>query len=114
MKSFLIICLTILFSLLTFKSYCNDPEKLLGVKLDLDKKEIVITVATNGCTQKNDFKLEMKKDTLTITRIKRDECKAMPSEISLSYSLQEAGINPNKPFVIKNSYLCNPFMVGIK
>jgi len=88
-------------------AYGDEPEKLLGISLNFDKKEITIKVVSSGCTQKNDFSFMVKDDTITVIRNKRDECKAMPEEISLTYSLKEAGINPNKPFIILNKFIVN-------
>lgn len=92
----------------------GNPEKLLGITLDNDKSEITIQVVSSGCTQRSDFSFEMKGDTLTVVRVKKDECKAMESQIQFSYSLKEAGINPNKPFVIGNKFIANFFIAKIQ
>lgn len=100
----------------TFSSfaYCVNPENLLGLKLDYEKGEITIHVVSSGCTQKNDFKFDIKSDTLTVVRIRRDECKAMGSEVQFVYTLKEAGINPNKPFIIRNKFIANMFIANIQ
>jgi hypothetical protein len=98
----------------TTKGFCGDPEKLLGVSLNFDKKEITITVVTSGCTVKNDFQFILKNGELTINRKKKDECKALASEVSFTYSLAEAGIDPNQPFRILNRFIGNPFVANIK
>ena len=49
----------------------------------------------------------MKDDELTIIRTKKDECKMMPEELTLTYTLKEAGIDPNKPFKIVNKFIVN-------
>lgn len=92
----------------------GNPEKLLGISLDDEKGEITIQVVNSGCTQKTDFKFEMKGDTLTVVRTKKDECKAMAGAVQFSYSLKEAGINPNKPFVIQNKFIANKFIANIQ
>lgn len=92
----------------------GNPEKLLGISLDDEKGEITIQVVSSGCTQKTDFRLEMKGDTLTVVRTKKDECKAMASAVQFSYSLKEAGISPNKPFVIQNKFIANKFIANIQ
>ncbi|MCX6239037.1 MAG: hypothetical protein NTY07_15990 [Bacteroidia bacterium] len=112
-------CNTFLWLALFMLAFCplangGNPEKLLGVTLDNDKQEITIHVVSSGCTQKTDFSFEMKGDTLTIVRIKYDDCKAMGSEVQFSWSLKEAGINPNKPFVIRNKFIVNPFIEKIQ
>lgn len=95
---------------ITPKAFSNTPEQLLGIALNFDKKEITITVVSSGCTQKNDFEFIFKDGALTIGRKKKDACKALPSEISFTYSLTEAGIDPNKPFTITNPFIANYFM----
>jgi hypothetical protein len=95
-------------------AYCVNPENLLGITLDYEKGEITIHVVSSGCTQKNDFKFDMKNDTLSVVRIRRDECKAMGSEVQFVYSLKEAGINPNKPFIIRNKFIANMFIANIQ
>ena len=88
-------------------AYGGEPENLLGISLNFDKKEITIKVVSSGCTQKSDFSFLVKDNTITVIRNKRDECKAEPEEISLTYSLKEAGIDPNKPFLILNKFIVN-------
>lgn len=95
-------------------AFCADPEDLLGVSLDFDKKEITITVVASGCTQKSDFQFVMKNDTLTILRKKRDACKMLETGVSFTYSLKEAGIDPNKPYSITNRFIANVFIANIR
>jgi len=99
---------------ITPKGYCSDPEELLGVSLNFDKKEITITVVTGGCTEKNDFQFVMKNGALTILRKKKDTCKMLQTKISFTYSLKEAGIDPNKPFKIMNKFSANAFFANIR
>ena len=101
------------FLFITTGAFCNNPEPLLGVSLNYEKKEITITVVTTGCTGKNDFRFVINNGALTIIRDKKDFCKAMPDAISFTYSLKEAGIDPNKPFIITNSFIANAFVVNI-
>ena len=91
----------------------GNPEKLLGVTLDNEKQEITIHVVSSGCTQKKDFTFEMKHDTLTVVRIKKDDCKAMESAAKFTYTLKEAGIDPNKLFCIRNKFVGNLFVAKI-
>jgi len=110
---------TFLWAILFILTFCpvangGNPEKLLGIILNDDKQEITIHVVSSGCTQKADFSFEMKRDTLTVIRIKKDECKAMASEVQFSWSLKEVGINPNKPFVIRNKFILNKFVANIQ
>lgn len=92
----------------------GNPEKLLGISLDDEKGEITIQVVSSGCTQKSDFTFEMKGDTLTVLRTTKDDCKAMGSPVRFSYSLKEAGVNPNKPFIIRNKFIANKFISNIQ
>jgi len=92
----------------------GNPEKLLGIVLDFDKQEVTIQVVSSGCTQKKDFSFEMKGDTLTIVRTRRDDCKMVETPSQLTYSLKEAGINPNKPFILRNKLVTSYFTAKIQ
>ncbi|MCE5312149.1 MAG: hypothetical protein LLF86_03245 [Nitrospiraceae bacterium] len=91
-------------------AYSAEPENLLGLTLDYDKKEITIHVAVSGCTDKKDFVFEMKDNALTILRTFPDTCKAMQQEGRFTYSLKETGLDPNKPFVVANKFIANRFV----
>jgi hypothetical protein len=93
-------------------AYAIEPETLLGVQLNYDKKEITIQVISTGCTLKSDFKFEFTDGKLTVSRQKPDLCKAMPEVVSFTYSAKEAGIDVNKPFTISNKFIINPFLAG--
>lgn len=95
-------------------AHASEADDLLGVSLDFEKKEITISVATSGCTQKGDFLFEMKDDVLYIIRTNRDSCKAMQSKSRFTYSLKEAGISPNKPFKIANRFIANIYLANIR
>jgi len=94
--------------------FSNNPENLLGLTLDYDKGEVTIHVVSSGCTQKTDFRFDMKNDTLSVVRIRRDDCKAMGSEVRFNYTLKEAGINPNKLFIIRNKFIVNMYIANIQ
>ena len=64
-------------------------------------------MVSTGCTQKDDFQFLVKDENITIIRKKKDTCKAMPEEVSFTYTLKEAGIDPNKPFKILNKFIVN-------
>ncbi len=91
-----------------------EPETLLGISFDYDKQEVTITVASSGCTQKQDFQFIVKGNQLSINRTKPDYCKAMESPASFTYSLKEAGIEPNKALNITNKFIVNPYIARIK
>jgi len=114
MKTTIILTLSILFSIITINAFSQNTENLLGLKLNYESQEVILSVVTTGCTQKSDFKFTVKNDTLTIIRIKEDNCKAMARETTFSYSFQAAGINPNKTFTIKNSFIGNPLLTDLK
>jgi hypothetical protein len=110
-KGFLLTALMIMiFSPL---AYSSNPENLLGLTLDYEKGEISIHVVSSGCTQKNDFRFEMKGDTLSVVRVRKDDCKAMESEVRFTYTLKEAGINANKAFIVRNKFIANLFIANI-
>jgi hypothetical protein len=88
-------------------------EKLLGVSLNYENKEISIEVVTTGCTVKGDFAFKVQNNTVTISRKKRDACKMTPQAIRFTYSLQEAGLSPDKIYIIKNRFIANPNLANI-
>jgi len=92
----------------------DKEERLIGVSLDYDKQEISVTVVSHGCTVKNDFAISLQKDEIIVKRKKKDECKAMPEAVSFTYPLQEAGISPDKAYTIKNRFIANPNIAGIR
>lgn len=100
--------------LMTSGTYAAQPEDLLGISLDNEKQEITIEVVGSGCTQKKHFLFEMKENTLTIVRTERDACKAMPDKTSLTFSLREAGIEPNKSFRIGNKFIANKYIANMQ
>ena len=86
---------------------------LLGLATDFDGKTITIETASNGCTNKGSFRLDFKNNVLTVYRIQRDTCKAMPSKVKFTYSLEEVGINPHKPFPVGNLFIVNENLAGM-
>ncbi len=85
----------------------GNPEKLLGLTFNFDKGEVTLYVVSSGCTQKSDFKFEIKGESLTIIRIRPDNCKMMESKEQFTFTLKEAKIDPNKPYVILNKFIAN-------
>lgn len=94
--------------------FSKSTEKLLGISLNYETKEVTISVVSTGCTQKNDFTFNMVKEVLTVNRIKEDYCKAMEEIVTFTYSFEAAKIDSNKPFVIGNKFVANPFTAKIK
>lgn len=107
--------------LLIFLNGCNQTvpqesisfENLLGVSLNDEKKELLITVVSHGCTVKADFELQMNNNVLLLIRKRKDVCKAMPESLQLIYTFKEAQINENVPFKIKNTFIANPLTANI-
>lgn len=92
----------------------EEPENLIGINFNFDKQEIVIKVVSSGCTGRESFKIETINDTLTVLRIRKDECKAMEEAIDITYTMKEIDIDPNKTYVIANKFISNPYIARIK
>ncbi|MBM4349013.1 MAG: hypothetical protein FJ106_03910 [Deltaproteobacteria bacterium] len=106
-----VIAICLMVSLFTIggisQTLAEGPEALLGFSTDFDKKELTIEVSSSGCTTKGDFKIHYKDNVLTVIRIRRDDCKAMPRKIGLTYTLQAIGIGPHQSFSISNRFIVN-------
>ncbi len=109
--AFLVIGLLVLS---TSAALAGEVEVLLGISTDFEKQELTLQVASSGCTAKGDFLFEYKDGVLTISRTKKDECKAMESVVSLTYTLKEAGIEANKPFQLGNKLIVNPMLAKVR
>lgn len=96
------------------QAFAEEPEVLLGISTDFDKKELTIEVASSGCTMKGDFRFHYKDNVLTFIRIRRDDCKAMPQKIKLTYPLQAIGISPHQPFSLSNKFIVNENIANIR
>jgi hypothetical protein len=79
-------------------------EQLLGLQLNADSQTVVITVMSNGCTTKKDFRFTMENGALLIERTRRDDCKRMPFATALSFSYAEVGIKQGNAFRIRNGF----------
>jgi len=104
----------LVFALLAPAAQAADTEVLLGISTDYDKQELTLQVASSGCTAKADFQLALKDGTLTVVRTKRDECKAMESAVSLTWTLKEIGLEANKPFKLGNALIANPMLARVR
>ena len=115
MKAMRVVLLVIgLLALSTPAASAGEVEMLLGISTDYDKQELTLQVASSGCTAKGDFLFELKDGILTIRRTRKDECKAMESAVSLTYSLKEAGVEANKPFQLGNKLIANPMLSKVR
>jgi hypothetical protein len=79
-------------------------EQLMGLLLDVDSQMLIITVISNGCTTKKDFRFTMDNGTLLIERNRTDDCKRMPFTTEFKFSFAEAGIEPSKAFQVRNKF----------
>jgi len=82
-------------------------ETLLGVATDFDAGRITFDVASNGCTAKKDFRVELRNGTLTLFRERRDACKGMPEPAKIAFTLAELGLSPDTPFALGNRLIVN-------
>lgn len=113
-NSLFIICLFLLIGCKQLISSSNSKtENILGLGFDFEKKEIILTVVSNGCTNKEDFLLLQKDSGLLVIRKRIDECKAMPEAVQFRWSFAEAGIEANKPFKVYNSFSGDIFNANI-
>lgn len=92
-------------------SYADSAsEVLLG--LNLTPETLDIQVASGGCTQKEDFKIDVNKDfaekkqyVITIYRNRNDDCKAsLPDGVLLSFTKEELGLNGRMEFSVTNRF----------
>lgn len=71
---------------------------------------VSIGVATTGYTNEKSFRIDVAKDesgrlyTLRIVRIKRDEGKAMPMPMVVTYKLQDLKIDPRLLVKVENPF----------
>lgn len=115
----LIVVLTAVLTITLVFIRCASPdekvgEKLLGFSFNYEKNEVAITVITKGCTGKSDFSFTVQGKMVTVLRIKKDECKAMPEAVVLTYSLKEAGLDANKEYSVGNLFIANPNLADVR
>jgi hypothetical protein len=79
-------------------------EELAGLVVDGATKTLLLTVKSNGCTRKEDFKLSVQNEELVVERLRRDDCKRMPDTLQLRFSFKEAGLQENKSFRVRNRF----------
>lgn len=87
------------------------PEDLLGLHSDFISGQVFVEVVSGGCTTKDDFRSSFSDDTLTLFRIRQDDCKALPHKITIAFTLEELGINPHQPFSLANRIVVNEGMM---
>lgn len=94
-------------------AFAEKAEDLLGLSTDFGAKTLTIEVAGSGCTTRKSFRLDFRNDLLTVYRIERDSCKAMPEKIKIVIPLAEVGIDPHHPFKVGNRYIVNENLSGL-
>lgn len=86
-------------------------ENVLGLHTDFSRGQVFVDVVSGGCTTKDDFRSSFNDKTLTLSRIRPDECKALPHKITIAFTLKELGINPYQPFSLANRIVVNESMM---
>jgi hypothetical protein len=89
-------------------------EKLTGIVFNYDKNEIELSIVSNGCSGKADFRWIVSGNEVLVERIKKDECKAMPEAVKLIFTFREAGIDADKAYTVVNPFIANPNLAGIR
>lgn len=110
---YFLLTVVLLIALDSFWVQQDDTEKLLGFSFNYDKKEVSIQVVSTGCSSKSDFVFEVKNNSITIFRKKKDSCKALPSVQTFLFSMKETGIDPDKTYSIKNNFIGNHYLANI-
>ena len=115
MKTIYILLLPVLFISCSSSTLADKTatENISAILFSYDKQELTITVVSNGCTMKEDFIIQQNNNLVTVVRTKKDDCKAMPQSISISWSFKEAGIDPNLTYSIQNRFIANPNIANI-
>lgn len=106
------ICCMLFLLLAASTARAQEREALLGLQTDFTGKTLTIEVVGSGCTDKGYFRLDFSNDVLTVYRLQRDACKAMPMKTSITYGLDELGIDPHKPFRVDNPFIVNEYLAG--
>ena len=76
--------------------------------LAVTEKKVTITVTSNGCTDKSDFKIEVQESLppiVTFIRVKPDNCRAISRSVDICFSLKEVGTTK---FKVANSFAPGP------
>jgi hypothetical protein len=72
--------------------------------LMLTDNQVIITVTSKGCTDKDDFKIELKEShppIATFIRVQPDFCRAVAHSVDIAFSLKEVGaaeVKVDNPF----------------
>ncbi len=85
-------------------------EPIYGISTDAKAKTLTVVFVSTGCSDKSYFSFGLENDVLTFKRLQRDACKAMPMRHPITYSLEELGIDPQKPFRIGNPIVYSQYL----
>jgi hypothetical protein len=124
-NAFIIICILggLFFTPKSYAGYSNGPRQLGEAVLDellMGSTKFVIRVGSNGGTDKNSFKIDLKKEPglsaiaphyqLTIIRIHPDECKAIVDDgVLILFDLEkDLGLKGNFTYAITNHIYSSP------
>ncbi|MDH3600539.1 MAG: hypothetical protein OEU26_12965 [Candidatus Tectomicrobia bacterium] len=80
--------------------------------LMLTESQVIITVTSNGCTGKEDFKIELKESQppiATFIRVQPDYCRAVAHSVDIAFSLKEVGA---AEFTLDNPFEPGPIRLG--
>lgn len=80
--------------------------------LMLTDNQVIITVTSNGCTDKDDFKIALKEShppIATFIRVQPDFCRAAPHSVDIAFSLKEVGA---AEFTVDNPFEPGPVRLG--
>lgn len=114
MGSFLKVAVACGGAALATAAWAGEPEDLLGFSLDAERGRLTIEVVSTGCTAKGDFRFERSGEVLTVVRLARDACKAMPSRARLEFSLAEAGVDARTPLRLGNRLVADEASANLR
>jgi len=72
----------------------DNKKSSISSPIKYKKDGIIVTVISQGCTQKNDFLIGISNTSkVTIKRLRADKCRAKPRPVQFFYSFKELGIS---------------------
>ena len=84
----------------------NHNEAISGFYVD--HQSMTFIVMSHGCTSKDDFELEIAQSypvQIKLVRLNPDVCKAIPSDMTISFNLTDVGISVGEEFYISNEFV---------
>lgn len=81
--------------------------------ISVDRKNIIVKVTSNGCTQSEDFRVIVNVSKLgtvmEIYRDKQDQCKMTPQKVDLAFDRILSGLPDKAPFVVSNFFVSSNY-----